>query len=242
MISDGSIPIVLTGTIIPNGISGVCITCDPAQRRAEYLENIGFYRKIAPVYFLENSSYPIETDPDFQESPDFFVRRLPHSDAPQRGKGYQEFEMMDRWLQAERNPPSRWLKISGRYRVRNTDALLSTYALRRPTGMIIDQSIRSSFARTFVFLVTTDYYQRHVRGLYEHCDDDKGDWIERVLYRALRDDPARDYEFFGTQPDVTAIQGSTGAKIGYTPISLLVRHMFRRANRLFDRRYLRYVR
>ncbi|MCY7369077.1 MAG: hypothetical protein LH474_13100, partial [Chamaesiphon sp.] len=55
------IPIILTGTIIPN--TNVRLQhINPEQRRKEYLDCINYYRNFAPVYFLENSSYPVEED------------------------------------------------------------------------------------------------------------------------------------------------------------------------------------
>ncbi|HEX5398089.1 MAG TPA: hypothetical protein VFY06_03470, partial [Verrucomicrobiae bacterium] len=99
------LPIVLTATIIPNAPGAVAV--DPQTRLAEYLRVAQFCRQFAPVFFLENSSYPLERHPEFAESPRFRVRRFPPSASPERGKGFQEFEMLDAWLASEPQPPAR---------------------------------------------------------------------------------------------------------------------------------------
>ena len=109
--------IVLTGTIVPS--APFTVHNDPRIRRREYLEAIRFYSEFAPVYFLENSPYPLGDDAEFNQFPNVRLRQRPLSTKPERGKGYQEFEMIDGWLLNEPQPPRRWVKITGRYLYRN---------------------------------------------------------------------------------------------------------------------------
>jgi hypothetical protein len=44
---------------------------------------------------LENSTHALESDPAFQPADGFHVRHFPPSAHPERGKGFQEFEMLD---------------------------------------------------------------------------------------------------------------------------------------------------
>ena len=57
------IPIVLTATIQPN-VTGAA-AANPATRLAEYLAVVEFCQQFAPVFFLENSGYPLERHPQF---------------------------------------------------------------------------------------------------------------------------------------------------------------------------------
>ena len=70
-----NIAIVLTGTITPN-TNLVNNHLDPQARRNEYLAAINFYRQFGEVYFLENSIYPLDRDPDFQDIPNVFIRNF----------------------------------------------------------------------------------------------------------------------------------------------------------------------
>ncbi len=235
-----ALPVVLTATIVPNA-PGAALT-DPAVRLAEYLRVLQFCQRFAPVIFLENSGYPLDRHPEFAESPSLRVRRFVRSPAPQRGKGYQEFEMLDAWLNTDRQPPHRWLKISGRYQLPNLAAILDECAREKSCPLLIDQAARSRMARTYLFSVTTAFYREHLGGLYRQCDDQTGDWIERVLFRALMRVPGGQMRCFKTQPRVRAQAGSSGAAFPTGRFQWLVKQCLRRVNRLFDQRHLWYSR
>jgi hypothetical protein len=230
-------PIVLTATIIPNQVAG---SANPQARLKEYLNTLEFYLQQAPVIFLENSGYPLERHGEFAETSQLRVKKFPPSAHPERGKGYQEFEMLDAWLATEKNPPTRWLKISGRYQLHNIDALLAECRTEQRCGLIIDQVARTGVARTYSFCVDTGFYRQQMRGLYQQCDDRTGEWIERVLFRKLKTVPASKVRFFVTQPRITAIAGSSGAAFPNGRGQWLVKKMLRNLNRLVDRKYLLY--
>jgi hypothetical protein len=106
------IPIVLTGTVIPNVPDARTINVEARVR--DYIAALEFYLRFAQVIFLENSSYPLERHPEFRERDRLRVYRFQPSMKPGRGKGYQEFEMLDSWILSEAEPPKHWLKITGR--------------------------------------------------------------------------------------------------------------------------------
>ena len=117
------IPIVLTGTIIPN--TNIRMKhLDAEKRRKEYLNCINYYRNFAPVYFLENSSYPVEEDLEFTSIPNVEIRKFPVSSFPEKGRGFQEFEMIDSFIKNEKNIPNKFLKITGRYFYTNIKDIL----------------------------------------------------------------------------------------------------------------------
>lgn len=228
--------IVLTGTIVPN--NRYARHPNPQQRRAEYLEAICYYRRFARVCFLENSSYSLASDPEFVESPDVSILKLPLSMLPEKGKGYQEFEMLDAWLETEREIPLRWIKVSGRYIYRDFERLLGD-CLREPSWhMVIDQHRCSRMAKTSVFYVETAYYRANLAGLYRDCDDDTGEWVERVLYRRLASLREREVRIFSVEPDVVGTSGSTGASLEDGRLRHSVKRLLRKLNFSIDKRYI----
>ena len=232
------LPIVLTATITPNVADSVFI--NPEKRLVEYLEVLKFYLQFAPVIFLENSGYPLENHAEFRESPRLLVRKFLPSSNPERGKGYQEFEMLDAWLDAESQPPARWLKITGRYQILNIQSLLDECRQDPDSGLIIDQIPRADMARTYSFCVSTDFYRKRICGLYRQCDDRSGAWIERILFRELKDASTKEVCLFKTQPRITAIAGSSGAAFPTGRGQWLGKQILRQLNRLVDRQYLWY--
>ena len=234
------LPIVLTATVVPNGV--VAASMNPEVRLAEYMAAIRFYLPFAPVIFLENSHYPLEQHPEFCETARLSVRRFPPSTNPERGKGYQEFEMLDAWLAAEPQPPARWLKITGRYQVRNIGAFLRECGRERRSELIFDQISRAGMARTYLFYATTNFYRKRLAGIYRECDDRSGAWIERILFRTLGDTRAGKVRSFKTQPRLVAVPGNAGAPFprGWTQWRL--KQTLRSINRLFDQKHLWYSR
>lgn len=231
--------IVLTGTIIPN--APFTAHNDPAIRRREYLTAINFYRQFAPVYFLENSTYPLEEDQEFNQFPNVMLRQRPVSKAPERGKGYQEFEMIDGWLLNEPQPPHRWMKITGRYLYPNIEMLLSECPSEQSVGIIIDQCPRSRKARGYLFCVETEFYKKYLAGAYHGCDDASGRWIEYVIYERLNQVPAPQVRLFAVEPRLSAISGSTGGNLETPLMKFVVKRILRQINYFFDKRRLWYT-
>jgi hypothetical protein len=234
------IPVVLTATITPN-VTGTT-SGNPETRLAEYRRVPQFCQRFAPVIFLENSGYPLERHPEFAESPRLRVRRFPPSASPERGKGYQEFEMLDAWLASEPHPPARWLKISGRYSIHNLDSILNECRADQRSALVIDQLKHLEFARTYLFCVNTDFYRQRLAGLYRQCNDQAGNWIERVLFREMKNVPAGMVRLFKTQPRLAATDGSSGLAFPSGRGQWLAKQILRNLNRLADRKYQWYPR
>jgi hypothetical protein len=238
--ADGELPIVLTATVVPQATRSASM--DPEARLAEYAKAVQFYLRQAPVIFLENSPYALEGHAAFQEGERLLVKRFPPSANPDRGKGYQEFEMLDNWLAAEPRPPKRWVKITGRYQVLNIQSLLLECRQDLKSGLIIDQVPRLGLARTYLFCASTEFYRSHLRGVYRQCDDQSGAWIERVLFRQLKSRPEAEVHLFKTQPRINAVAGDSGAAFPMGRGQWWCKQSLRRFNRLIDRRYLWYSR
>jgi len=238
--TDAEVPIVLTATVIPQ-TTGTALM-EPETRLAEYAKAVQFYVRQAPVIFLENSSYSLEGHAAFREAARLQVKRFPPSASPERGKGYQEFEMLDNWLAAEARPPVRWLKITGRYQILNIQSLLHECRQDLNSGLIVDRMPRAGMARTYVFCTSTEFYRTRLRGLYRQCDDRCGAWIERMLFRQLQGRPAAEVHLFKTQPRIHALAGTSGAAFPVGRCQWWCKQNLRRLNRLVDRQYLWYAR
>jgi hypothetical protein len=234
------IPVVLTATIAPN-MAGPA-AADPEMRLLEYRRVLHFCQQFAPVYFLENSTYPLDRHPDFADSPRLRIRRFAPSKTPEFGKGFQEFEMLDAWLAGEPEPPARWLKITGRYQLLNLATILDDCRHDRERPLLIDRLYWERWARTYLFCAHTAFYQARLQGCYRECDDRAGEqhFIERVLYRRLAPLPPADVQLFRTQPRVQAVAGTTGATYPTGRLQWMVKQGLRQLNRLVDRRHLLY--
>lgn len=232
-----SIPVVLTGSIVPS-TGPVHTAADIHRRRDEYLAAIDWYTaRSEAVYFLENSTYDLGSDAAFSRHRNLHIRKMPPSITPERGKGYQEFEMLDAWVQSEFPPPKRWIKITGRYLVENIDKILAKCEADTIHSAIIDQVKRSKTARTYIFFTTTDFYLKCICGSYKQCNDASGAWIERVLYAIFCQRPEQ-LRFFPTKPQLLAIAGGSGISYPNSPITNCVKQVLRSLNELADKRRL----
>ncbi len=207
-----TVAIVLTGTIIPNTTNQLQHR-DPLVRRSEYLTAIKFYSQFAPVYFLENSTYSLLEDPDFQHLTNTFIKKIPVSAFPEKGRGFQEFEMLDYWLNTEPAAPAKILKITGRYIYENIQEILTECCHNSMASLLINQYRLSEFTEPAIFCVTTTYYQQQIAGLYQECDDRTGWFIEKALHKCLKSTDAGTCQRFKHSLVCTAIEGFSGQKM-----------------------------
>lgn len=207
-----NISIVLTATIIPNAIKTEYQ--DFMQRRGEYLKAIDYYQQYGTVYFLENSSYDLLSDKEFFKYKNVYIRKFPQSKYINKGKGYQEFEMLDNWLNSEALVPERWIKISGRYLINNFDMIFTECLSENKYGIVIEQRLRPSVALTDIFYVATDFYRRQLLGAYMLSDDAVNVYIEHVVRLKLK--YSKECRVFHEMPLITGISGSTGQLLALT--------------------------
>jgi hypothetical protein len=229
------IAIVLTGTITPN-TNLVSNYLDPQARRNEYLAAIHFYRQFGKVYFLENSTYPIDDDADFQNIPNVLIRKFPVSNFFDRGKGFQEFEMIDAWITSEENIPVKWIKVTGRYIYQDFQQIIDE-CRKNTQSITINQYLFAKWADVALFCTTTTFYQNHLIGIYQHCDDSKGLCMEKVMNTNLRKLPKASFLRFKIYLKCTGIAGSTGkviSNIWLDAINSTVMYL----NYLLDKRYI----
>ncbi|PIX97965.1 MAG: hypothetical protein COZ24_02665 [Hydrogenophilales bacterium CG_4_10_14_3_um_filter_63_21] len=203
-----ALPLIITGTIIPQA-SFVHIA-DWQVRRQQYLEALRYFcERGYRVFFLENSAYDMDADPDFAMA-HLTTVKLRDEDASgyQRGKGYQEFKMLDRFLASEQ-APQRFFKLSGRRTLHQISYFQNRY--RAPGRQWFDLWQNDAFADTTFFCCDLDFYDQHLRALYAQADDGSGRIIEKVVYAALHGLPA--VRFHPLTPLFTGQHGTSGNKL-----------------------------
>jgi glycosyltransferase involved in cell wall biosynthesis len=229
------IAIVLTGTIVPNTTFVAHSNVD--QRRLEYLSAIKFYRQFGPVYFLENSVYPLLEDKEFTDLSDVQYRHFKPVGDPAKGKGHLEFAMLDQWISTEKDLPARFIKISGRYRYKNFEAIINQCREETDDCLILDQFRRTQVGLVQLFYATTRAYRDAFLGLHSKCDDREGAWIERLVYRTLLTGRVC-VKAFRVEPWLDAISGSTGVQRKDGAAKHAAKSLLRMLNLRFNSRYL----
>lgn len=222
--------ILITGTLVPN-VSDL-IEIDVERRRLEYLVALRFYRKVLdmPIYFLENSIYDLKSDNEFQAvfSSGVELMKFPPSALPEKGKGYQEFEILDLAVDRLSEQFNSIVKLTGRYVVENIKALADLPV----NGLIADLHRKMEVAITGCFIADTTFYSAQISGLFEQCNDEKGDWIERVLYQKIKEEKL--WSQVGLFPENPIYKGVPGSHVG-----TLERHPLKMKLRNAERKVLR---
>lgn len=232
-IKTNNICLLFTGTVIPN--SNFVAHADPEARLKEYYENLVFYSAQmpeTPIYFLENSAYDFSANREFQKlfaNKKIALMKFPVSDKFHQGKGYQEFEMLDKAVASLSPHYNAFIKVTGRYRVHNLNELL-----RAQDGeLIADSHRKAAVTQTNVFYAAIPFYLQSLKGLYQHADDSKGIFIEKLVYKKLKDGglPGK-VRMFRTNPVITGTSGSYGGTLHRNKIKMKIRNVERALLRL----------
>ena len=196
------IPIVLTGTVIPN--ANFVVFGSAAERLNHYIAMLNYYQEVGKVYFLENSSITKKELTKAIQMPEVEVVKFPLSNFTDKGKGYQEFEMLDTFV--DKILVEDWfLKITGRYRISNVRELISS---NTPVIPRFELKARRKICLTSYFLSSKEFYRMHILGLHKSMDDENGRWSERVLYDKLM--TVEGFSFFSIDCLIEGVSGSTG--------------------------------
>lgn len=222
--------LVLTGSIETK--AGRNTVSDPKLRSSEYARAIRFYleRTELPLRFLENSNYPLEEDPEWEdllnsERLSFF--RDPRSGDPERGKGHEEFLLLDRAVeQLAEEGHSAIFKVTGRYIVRNIDALIPDRNDR--PYFDLHPRIKSGIAISSLFACPIAYYRSHIKGLYAEVNEAERITIEKLLFQRLNALGASQRpHLLPCEPDLKGLSGTWGTPIGRNPYRRKARNLFR---------------
>lgn len=222
--------ICMTATIKPNTV--MVTATDVSERLADYKKCIRFYldQTNLPIYFLENSDYDLANDPDFksfQELDRFHLLRFePHPDT-ERGKGFQEFYTLDRFVENHLKE-SVLIKVTGRYIVRNIAELIA----HKNSQLTIDLHRKMKVAITGFFVVDKAIYMAHFYGKYQFANDPNGTFIEHVLYDEIVNSSLKSITtLLRKNPEYRGISGSYGGSLERNKYKMMVRQVERKINR-----------
>lgn len=220
----------LTGTIAPH--TDMVARVDVAQRLEDYKAAIRFYLSYSnlPIVFLENSDYDLEDDPDFEafiNNERFELVRYGHHPDTTRGKGFQEFYMLDHFVREGLSTPA-MLKVTGRYIVRNIARL--EQLIDGP--LCIDLHQKKKVAITSVFAVGRELYLDHLAGRYAEANDAEGRFIEHVVYDAIaQSDLMHHTKLLPASPKLEGVSGSYGGSLQRNKYKMMLRSVERSLNR-----------
>jgi hypothetical protein len=222
--------ICLTGTIAPN--TTLVARSDVAARLADYKKCVAFYlaETDLQVYFLENSEYDLSGDEDFQaflQNPQFeLVRFKTHPDTT-KGKGFQEFYMLDQFVE-RRLKATYLIKITGRYIVENIASLISE--MKAP--LHIDLHRKMKVAITGCFGMSARAYRQYFTGLYTDAHDPEGRYIEHVLYEKIANSELQnDCKLMPQNVKYHGVSGSYGQSLARNKYKMMARGLERKINR-----------
>jgi len=220
------IPIMLTASINPNAI--YTEHRDIKKRKKEYINSINYYKKFSKVYFLENSGFDFSYDNEFPKDENIiYLSIYNRSDNDWiRGKGYQEFRMIDEFVNRYLKEDS-FIKISGRYIFKNFKKLYEEMKTqnRIDNNIIIIDLYKKKRCNTQIFFISKKKYLINLYGCYNDMDDSKNKWAEHIIFRRLI--LSESYRRFNIMPLTEVISGSTGLLYKNNIIKIFLSNLMR---------------
>jgi hypothetical protein len=223
--------LIITATIKPNSV--MVSQNDVELRREEYLTTLKYYIKHynLPIYFIENSSFNFSNDTAFQlifDSQAVELIKYPPSNEFKKGKGYQEFEMLDQTVVKLSELYDEFIKVSGRYVVTNFDDLKN----QTNKGLVIDRHQKKKVAITSFFKCTMKEYCNYITGSYKGVNDSEGVFIEHIVYDRLSKINNNNIDLFIKNPVYKGVSGSYGGNLNRHPLKMKFRNAERKMLRL----------
>lgn len=223
--------IILTGTIIPNSVHTSHI--DPLSRLDDYMTALQFYCEALShddIYFIENSEFDLSSHKQFtelQSKNHFKVIRYPKSTEYNKGKGYQEFEMVQKAVEDLRKQYNFFIKITGRYRITNIQKLIKNLY----SGYYIDLRKYWKISEVYLLAFDIDAFERCIKDAYKTVYDEAGIYIESILYAKIKESNYKT-RLFPSTPVLAGVSGSNSIILKRNPVRKFVRNLERKLNRI----------
>jgi len=204
--------LIITATVVPN--SNFVVNTDSEKRRKEYLDVLKYYSSIflGDIYFAENSGFNFLEDIEFSnlfQKENIYCLSLAPSNEFDKGKGYQEFQVLDEVVAKINKSYDAFIKVSGRYLTTNFNQLIK----QENQGLIIDRHQVKKVAITAFFRCRISFYQEHFRSCYKEVNDSKGVFIEHVIYKILKKVDPEKINIFNVTPLYKGVSGSYGGSL-----------------------------
>jgi len=211
--------LIITATITPN--SNFVVNTDSPKRRQEYLDVLTYYTNVFDddIYFAENSEYDFSKDQEFLRlfnKPNVYSLSLPKSVEFGKGKGYQEFEVLDEVVSRLGDKYDAFIKVSGRYLVTNFKRLIK----QQNHGIVIDRHQKKSVAITSFFKCEIELYRTLLKACYQEVDDSNGFFVEHVVYNKLKQIDKKKIDIFAVTPIYKGVSGSYGGSLNRHPLKV----------------------
>jgi hypothetical protein len=226
--------IILTATIIPNSIYTSHV--NPENRLNDYITALKFYCNIFKkddVFFIENSEYDLDNNNLFNELKStlkFKVIRFPKSNEFDRGKGYQEFEMLQKTIELLKNEYNFYIKITGRYIIKNIYNITKNYK----NGYYIDLRTKTKAAEVYLLAFDIDSFNSNIFDAYKLVNDIQGIYIEQILFSNAINTKIKSKVHLFT-PLLSGISGSNSIILKRNIVRVILRNFERVFNRLIGK-------
>ena len=221
------IPILLTATIIPNSVYTEYL--DINKRKKDYINSINYYKKFSTVYFIENSGYSISDDIDFPRDINIIYITIFNNNSGdwERGKGYQEFRMIDEFVNTFLKENT-FIKITGRYIFNNFDILYKQIIKSKKINLnivLIDLYEKLGKCNSQIFYISKKNYLKYINGCYLDMNDSEGIWAEHVIYNRIKGMDS--YYRFDRLPITKVISGSSAKKYRINLLRIILSNLIR---------------
>ncbi len=189
------IVLLLTATVDP-GLMTHVKRRDPRRRFKDYEQALKKWCRVPgfqSIIFCENSAFDISPLHKWTASaPEArtrvrFISFQGNDYPPHLGKGYGEMRILKHALSlASLEPDTLIMKVTGRYFVRNVDALLGQTRTQREFDVFCNVAPDGCWAHSVVFASTLSFFETHLFPFHERLDDSAGIYFEHVLADAIR--------------------------------------------------------
>jgi len=239
--SSSSIHLLLTATVDPRN----CIAVrrrNPKARLNDYKNSLRRWLRVPTIQhitFCENSGFTLEElrglaadDNPFGKSVRFISYRTDGEGC--RGKGYGEMGIIHRSLTHGHFIESDLiLKVSGRYFIRNAEALLDDI-MKFHTYDIVSSVPRHNWVNSECFCASPRFLREFLCPLQDEIDDSRGASFEHLFARAIRDarQAGLTHATFHEFPNLIGISGTYNVPVG---LSIVVTRWASQIQRLTTR-------
>lgn len=179
--------ILLTGCINPNGMAYTKLQ-NPETRRAHYIDSIKYYllKTQNKILFVENSEIDISKEFERDKERLEFLIFSGNDYDKKLGKGHGEMLIL-KYAFANSDfikHATSICKITGRYKVKNIQLLLTHYA-KCDCEVMVDLLHQLRYSDSRIFIANKPFFNNYLFYLKKQVDDSNGYYFEHALQKAV---------------------------------------------------------
>jgi hypothetical protein len=224
-------PILLLSATINCENTPFLVRQDPAIREADYKWAIKGWMSIEgydTFVFCENSGADLSKLEKYATSINRFQHKViflscnKNAGACERGKGYGEMEIIRHALDSMTDlaPEQTLLKVTGRYRARNAQRLLSQLGTTQ-AEILCSISKKLTWSDSRIFGITVRCAREHLLSRQTALNDFEGKYFEHVLADAVHGAILAGEKWLPLpcDPELYGVTATAGTTFGYSPLS-----------------------